>query len=798
MTMEISKENLSLLDNRLSDFKLELGRVKDEFTNAVDALQQAYLIETQSENERAKYSNIDTFIKSIVLKNNYLSNFREIVLNINKYLTIFDVTEQSQIKYGNDESINKFLDIFIKEYGLIKFYSQSKDQVLLDFDLIIDEENKQEVSKQTEKVKAPDSGRRKKKEENIIKIFDEEIFKDEDEDEDEEPLENKEKVSKEDEFTRDSIVENMIKISESEMIQDDFERYDEEYHIAQFSFKIFYTKKDGSRGSYVYGSRISGRKFYCDLANNNYFLATKSGKIIIADSPINIEANIQNYAARLVDTKPEGFIKFIDFGGKTKRKFKEILPDVAGDNKKNKNQSIIAYNLNYSTSFFERAEPTLYNKFDAKSRRLKREGKLDLDLFDELKAIYPEFSKISDHNMIMYIDENTSPARMIFDQAISKKFNDFVNNKLLEIYRDMQSSILTASDISDIKRVEDVRYANGKKLDDLISACKIRDYLLQDKFTKISADIIFKRDYEFDLKSLDQSKLDEILISNVLKNNTTIIGSTLLSLTQIMCFAQTGYIDSFAERMTSLKRTKQTYDRDSILKNKELINDSFNHFSTNFINQLSGKISKFFESTSSYGSYRLYCQYISSSLQLSFLYISAYNVAAKPVRLGWNYISCPTCKKDIYYSKYKVSPTGVKGDELSSIISGQLNISKEKAKAFIDPSELSDYKEIRYSFFTKNGKLITTKMLEDAARIANKDWNNILSNISSNSQSLHIQGIKDRESLLQSLGAVEIKKNRGEEVFAYKTKCPFQDGNMPESLSFGSDTSKKKYQVKDF
>jgi len=810
MTMENSKENLSLLDNRLSDFKLELGRIKDEVTNAVDALQPAYLSKTESENLRALYSNIETFIKSVILKGNNLSDFRDIVLSINNSLDTFDVTKQLQIRYGNDEFINKFLDIFIKDYGFIKFYSQSKDQVLLDFDLMIDEESKQEVPKQTEKGKAPVSDRRKREE--GIRIFDKEkdwdrffgrgtggeegVVEAEFED-DEEPPENKEEVSKEDEFTRDSIVENLIKISESEKLED-FEKYDEEYHIAQFSFKIFYTKKDGSEGAYTYGNKLGGRRFYCAIAKNNYFLATKSGKIIIADTLNSIKSDIESYAARLVDTKPEGFIKFIELGGRIKRKFKETLPDVAGDNKKSRIQSVIAHNFNYSANFFDRAEPTLYNKFDAKSRRLKREGKLDLDLFDELKAIYPEFSEISYHNMIMYIDESTSPARMVFDKDTSEKFNNFVNNKLLEINRDMQNSFLNASSISDIKRVEEVRYSNGKKLDDLISACRIRDYLLKDKYTKISASIHFKVGYEFDSSSLDQSKLDEILISNVLKNNTTIIGQNLFTLTQVMCFSYTNYIASFAERMTSFTQVKEVYDKEAILNNEDLINDSFEYFSKNFRNQLSSKILHFFDFTLSSSSYS-YCQYISSSLQLSLLLTSAYNVAAKPVRLGWHYISCPTCKKDIYYSKYKVSPTGIKGDDLSSIISSQLNIPKEKAKVFIDPQELSDYKEIRYSFFTKNGKLITTKMLEDAARLANKDWNNILLNISSNSQSLHIQGIKDSESLLQSLGAVEIKRNKSrDEVFAFKTKCPFPDGNMPDSLVFNSTKGEKKYKLKDF
>lgn len=808
MSMDKTIANLSLIKNKTSDFKLELGRVKDEFTNAILSLVNIHLEEAQKSNDKFSinlFSDIDKSIKYFTKTD----DFSLAIEKINQLLKTFELDIGLQIIPSTDININNVLNIFITEYGLTKFYRATKDQVLLDFDNLYNSPEAKAVL-ETPAVNPPavqPTVRTPPISSRQISIFQEEP---EGEEEEEEELEGEEEegvaaapgsesrlTAKEREELEAQL--NIEDIPSSENLSSSDVRYSGVYYIRSFLLKIITKDK-----------REFKLKYFAPITPEGKWLCTKNGKTIFTKTEIRAENRAQTYATQALDKKPEGFLEWVSSGGQAKNIFYTSLPEIGKGKSADKDEesatkasmseAIIAYNLNYSSHFFTREEVSLSRNFNLAEEKLKKELKTDLNLFSVLSSIYPDFSSLQNQDMILYIDETSLPHKLIIDKNLSTQFNNFVFQKISDLNRLLDDAYKSAARNMNVSIAETARYEISKKIDDLLSACKIRDRIIYNKFLSLKSDTANRSISTFDYESINRLNIEEILVSNSLKSQSTKLGIALFNFTQMLCFASSAYINSFAAKMV---KGNAAGDAQNIFLNEDLISKAFNEFSRTIGNQISSKISIFFNPHSIDSSTNLYCRYISSSINTGFIYKSAYNYAVKPVRLGWNYISCPTCKKDIYYSKYTEIPSGTKSD-LVPLLTSKTSLSEAQIKAYIDPLELSDYEEERYSFFRPNGQIITTQELRAASSQTGKSWDDILKMISSNNQTDHNTGVKEREALLKSLGAKIIKRKGGRgasAVFSYKTKCPFSGLSLPQSMQTtlsAMNNQDKSFTIKDF
>ena len=793
--------NLRLIKDKSSDFKIELGRLKDEFTNAIDALIKYHLDDAIATNNKFSinlYSDVDRSIKYFTKKE---EAFDSASMAINRLLDSLGLDSNLKIRLSDDDhDIYSFIETFILEYGLIKFYKNTKDQILLDFDNIYN-------SPEATAAMAQSSSRRPPNKTPPISSNESLIFAPEDESEEEEEEEDEEEEEEEEEkhnLTAEERMEleeayNSDELPDSEILSETDARYNGDYYIRSFFIKFTIKKNNRSVNIKYFGAVSPDGKWVC----------SKKGLPIYGKTEIRVENRVKSNATQVLNVRPNQFSEWITVGGAVKHTFYDNLPEIgvgkgkssekSGDSSRiTMNQAVIAHNLNYSSHFFLREEVSLARKFDLVEENMKKNLKTDLNLFSALLSIYPAFSNLNNQDMILYIDETSLPHKLVIDKKISAEFDNFVFSKISESNSALSSAYSSAANSMDISIAEKARYDASKKIDDLLSACKIRDRIIYDKFLSLKNDISNKNISSFDFESINRLNIEDILICNSFKSGNTKLGIALFNFAQVICFASSTYINSFAARM--VRNSTVNGDAQKLFLDEKLIDQAFSQFNKLIGTQISSKIANFFNISSTDSTSTLFCRYISSSIRLEFLYRTAYNYAAKPVRLGWNYISCPTCKKDIYYSKYKETPSGVKSD-IIPLITSNLKVSQDKAEAYIDATEMSDYDEERYSFFKPNGEIITTQELRSFGQQSGKNWDDILRMISSNNQVEHNTGVRERQSLLKSMGAKVIKRKGGRgaaAVFSYKTKCPFSALSLPASLQHAKDSSGKQLTISDF
>lgn len=450
-------------------------------------------------------------------------------------------------------------------------------------------------------------------------------------------------------------------------------------------------------------------------------------------------------------------------------------------------EDVLAYNLNYYSSFFDRTEPSLKQEFEAKKKELKE----SLNIYQ----FYAPFSSLKNQDMIIYIDESITPPQIEFDQNVYSDLYRLVESKLDAFTAKLQEAYLMASASMNIGAAERSRYSISKELDDLISACKLRDNLIYEKYNELKADLSTKGDSpHFAIEFGSQQSVRQFLLSESFKETQTTVGGKLQNLIKQICFLSAMSQNASLEKMNfKVKAEKES---------SELTERVYKNFEARFNVQFTNKIARFFDYSRAESTHDSICKYMSSSISLSNLYLLAYNLASETLRFGWNYISCPTCNKSIYFSKYRDNATGESSKTLEEALIKNRSSGKTEAEmvAYLDPAELSDYGEERYSFFRTDGSLITTADLEAAG-----NWTEILQKLSSGNLIEHKEGVRLRQELLKSLGAKQIKNKRGENsdaVWSYKTKCPFSSGNeLPPSLRSvkeKAESAGESLYVKDF
>lgn len=778
MSMDNSIKEVGLVIDNISDFKLELGRVKDELTSAVNLLLN---INSDLVSTSPSSLDLDYYLKNSAGINDLSIAVRKINEDIlNKGMDI-----DFQIDLGINQDFSSFLDTYVSEYGLFKFYKNDKNQILLDFDnfLFSLEAN---LKSDNQKVKTPEdlpiipiyeeSGKLRKIEDKV------ELTPEKEEEEEGEEIVQKISIDEKNEL--DKQIDILCSIPDSEITSSPEEKWGSDYYIKSFYINIKVRNK------------TKKVELYAGMSNDGRWLATKNNMFIFAKSEFKVENLIDSFASKAISGTPDGFISWEETGGRKKRSFYDNLPQIGEQGKTKKGEisdreiAIIAHNLNTSSHFFIRDEVPLSRRYYSIAEKRKE----DSNLFSALSSLYPEVAGL-DQDFAIYIDEVNGVTTFIIDESVSNHFFNFVQKKISDINNSLNEAYRMAAISKDMEKAESARFSLSKDLDDLISVCRVRDRILYDKFLSYKNDNTLTSNQSFDLKDLDEAKIDKILVCNLLQNENTKLGSKLLNLCQIMFFASSGYLGSFAANLIR----GRSVDFEKL--DSSFIYDAFENFGKSLRTQVSSKIKEFFSNSSTDLSRSLFCRFMSASINLGFLYKNSYNFAAKSVRMGWNYISCPTCKKDIYYSKYKDATRSMEGIDLVPIISETISISQEKAKAFIDLRELSDYEEKRYSLFRDNGSLITTSDLRKEGASHGFDWDEILRLISSNNQDDHKKGIEDRQKLLKAIGAKAIGVKRGQgsaSVFRYKTKCPFSDGRLPESITLVSDFNKSDITLKDF
>lgn len=804
MLMSNSLKRISLVEDKVSDFKIEVSRIKSEFKEAFDSILE-FSIDSAKESGDNFSLNLYTDIDRSINYFRKSGNFKDLIDNLNRLIEIYNLDLSLKINKSYNEDIDTFLNIFISEYGISKFYKDTIDQVLFEFDSMMNLDR--------DKIKSPGDKIQTERpiSSNMIPVFD--LEEDEEHDEDKEDEEGKgDKEDADKNLSRDDInhieeeVEKFSSIDPfADIISDTDARYSGSYFLRKFIF--------------ISSIRNTRRELFAAISSDNKWIVTKSGRFIIAKDEFAAESKVSRYAFSTSDATPSFFRSWVDIGGSPKRAFYGSIPSIGAPDKDSEKQALLAYNLNYSSTFYLRNEVPLSREFEVADLAARKSGGGAKDSLKLLDGLYRKVSSaegaklpIESQSDIIYIDDQKDKLKISFNKVLAERFNNFIAQKLDEINKSMQdafniaksSSTLKSIDEDDtpnsIKILESKRYLLAKELDNIVSTCIIRDNILKKYYEELKINLLFDPKYStnnFETKyeqDFEVATIDNMLITRSLANQNTIIGSILLQATTFICFSRTLYIQSFAAGMTkgfSLSAGK-------IYENEGMISNAFDFFQKEVKTNLSRKISLFFDPINAKNNGDLFCRYISQSIQLESLYKNAFNHSVKAVRLGWNYISCPTCSKLIYYSKYKEMPAGI-GTDLVPLISSGLNITTEQASAFIDPSELSDYDEDRYSFFReRDGSLITTKDLVVFSREIGKDWNQILNMISSNDEAQHKNGIKERQDLLRQMGARPIKKSRGSSVFAYKTKCPFPSGRIPESMLKGLNENKKGRFIEDF
>lgn len=681
MPMDKTIASLNLIQGKISDFKLELGRVSDAFKVAVDAYLKS---ETSKKSvQRDPYffdlfSNPRKFLEQLFKANNFSMGLEK----LNGYIRDGKVDPSLAITLFGDESIKEALSNFVTEYGVYNFYNNDKTKILQDLDSVIIDANigSQDVSMQPEQKESVE----------IPAISEPEILT----------------PAPKDTKQEESIVPG-VGILE---------------------------KPEGKKGT-------TGAGAPRQVSRTNFDL--------------------------------------------------KLTP-----------QGVLAYQLNYSADFFKRDDEPLKEQFK-KMQELKKELKEDLSIYN----FYSPFSSLTNQDMILYIDETVSPPTINMDESVFLQFHNLVLDKIARLKQLLQtvySASATSVDLggdkesvkTDLAKAEAARYQYSKELDDLLAACKLRDHAIYDKFNLLKTELRASADLAVNLASLDSIRIEKILISNSLRNPQTLLGSALMDLTNLICFYVSLHSEATIEKMNWKSKDQKA--------NESLTASAFASFTQGLRTQLTSKISRYFDYARNESMQDFYCSYISSSIKTELLYTTAYNSSVRAVRTGWNYIACPTCNKNIYYSKYKEKHSDQLLSELPGHISEQTGMTIEQATMYLDAAELSDYAEERYSFFKNDGSLITTRELDEQATREGTTWGNILKSISSNNLAEHREGIKLRQSLLKSLGARTIDYRRGSNataVWAYKTKCPFSGTDLPESLRIHKEKAAgegKELYIRDF
>ncbi len=333
--LDLQNHYLNLVNNKVSDFKLELGRVKDEYTSAISYLQKYHLDEARENNNNYTISLLSDEDKTVDYFTKKEQKFSNAIDRINNLISFLDLDENFKIKKSIDFDISAFLDIFISDYGLVKFYKNTKDQILLDFDNMFSADL---AEPKPEPSAVPGASEPAKP--RSISIFDTSAEKSS-------PLDKTKakdtkapevsvgqevdvkQLSTQDRINIESAEDQACALPSSEDLSNTKDqKYEGLYYIRSFALNL------------KFGKKVGKRDFFAGVTPDGKWLASKSGALIFGKSELVTENKIRSFAVKAINERPNGFIDWNQTGGALKRTFFENLPQIetADSKKKDKNK----------------------------------------------------------------------------------------------------------------------------------------------------------------------------------------------------------------------------------------------------------------------------------------------------------------------------------------------------------------------------------------------------------------------------------------------------------------------------